>query len=1384
MEFANQQEKFYADGIDYAKLTISHDPSLAVTRYSSCFVECLNDLGKTIYTLLPGTGVQIATDDPDMEIVYGTVQEIVDPYTGRARLNTDSATIKYGSAIIPLEEGSETYVYFRKNEVISEQKINEIKTFENSCSCLGIDREPVFNQEVKVFGSLTSIFNSQIETLTGGGDLSEGVPPTILVPEEPLRISLAGIKVEDELVEGLQVDGDAINELVFDISFSEFPVPNGVQVSAQVVNLTEDIISVSSDLVTTTQKVESAISNSVKSYASINLREIPRGKPFEAYLVVSATYDELGTQSRTVTSCFLLSYNSDENSSAVISSLFSKKLYSMGVSPVGTEWTELAEMPIARSGHGLVSDGSGDLYAIGGLNSNSVLSECHRYDIGTNTWAAISSMPTARFGAQSIYVSGKIYVFGGYEYNEEFLRVEVSQAVEAYDTTLGTWEILTEMPSIDLGYVDQLSYGVANGTIQHISGVIYIFSGVRKISEDGSFVFYNDRILNYTIGTDTWGWTDEVGETEVSAYRRITPVSFVDGTNIVVFSGSSQSNDGDVSLLTSAYKFDTSGSTLSDANADFTDILVPSYKSGNTFVTSDKCYVVGGITSKTKGSRQTNSLDISATPYVDAAQNIPDLPESLTDIDLSLYSNTLYVAGGNRSGNDKDMVVIDATVENGRMFLNSRDHVTVNVELKNDDGELITDTVTVVARGYVQDKDKEGIEEFLVSDGNVKYEVVFAEDRKIVTGGKTSFVLKPRSDDVLKDLFETIQLNENSFAERYKVVVEILIDSDTRFGKTILNTTEETIDNDQAREDCVSIDSNLKIASLNVQNTTSETSFSLVPFLQRQGESAVVDVVTDDIWVNNVTKLNDEFLTSAGVVEKLAQLAVQIPFGNSPLYNALYEISLNQSMESNDGIEKIIYVFTDKEESFSSVTIDNSIAEVNAIDGPKEVPCILCNFSDVEYPSIHSLEKQTESNILNKIAFETNGQAVTVRNENVDETIKIISGKAKGSIGYGNAKYVYDFTEPVIVKSIQVNYDLYDNTGGYWYVSKSDNGQEFTDESKRLQPNELIDLEDFQTRYLEFDMHMFSGLSIANGEEYEAIATPSGPVITSILINYTPCKEDYIYVNSSTTDLDPSQVAIALNSNKDSNDNIEIKVGASTADTSNWLDFDTDPEPAIEDGGRVFLLRRQGVVEGVTLEPLDSVDDYMFQTRYGSWHEDATVAIYDSSDTSTPISSDNYKTLPNQGLIVFKEKQLGELYININNESQVKLAIKVTNKNSAKDYKLYNLGYIYTLRDEYSLVRAQDYVLVAVTQEIKVLFVADAGQKTLFSINDNVIKVRKTTTGMVWDDFGDNETVFDSVGQSVTFSAYSSSLDETASYTVTLDQVDPLKFTITGLGFV
>lgn len=1384
MEFSDKQEKFYTDGIDYAKLVISHDPNSAVTRYSSCFVECLNNLGKNIYTLLPGTGVQIATDDPDIEIIHGDVREITDPYTGRSRLETNNANISLGSAIVSLENGDETYVYLRKNDIVVDQKIESLQTFQNSCSCLGIDREAVFNKEIKVFGSLTSIFNSSIETLTGGGSMSEGVPPTILVPEEPLKVSLAGIKVDDELVEGLQIDGSTVNELVFDVSFSDFPVPDGVTVNAQVVNLIEDVLAVGSDSVTTTQKVDSDISDSVKSYASINLREIPRGKAFESYLIVSASYDELGTQSRTATSCFLISYNSDENSSDITSNLFSKKLYSVSTSPVGSSWSELSDMPIARSSHGLVSDGSGNLYALGGINSNSVLSACHKYDIGTDSWISIASMPTARFGFQSIYLSGKIYVFGGYFYNEELLKVEVSQAAEVYDVSSGTWEILTSMPSIDLGFVDNLEYGVASGVVEHVSGVIYILSGVRKISEDGSFTFYNDRILSYTISTDTWSWTDDIGPEEVSSYRRISPVSFVNGTEIVVFSGSSQSNDGEMSLLTTAYKFDTSGTTISDANSDFIDTLEPSYNAANAYVSSDTCYVIGGTTYKSRTSRKSDSLDISASPYDNAGDNLPDLPQALSDSRISIDSNTLYLSGGNRSGNDKDMVIIDAEIENPRMFLNSRDHVSVNVELKNDDGELITDTVTVVARGYVQNKNKEGIEEFLIANENVKYEVVFSEDKKIVSNGKASFVLSPRSDDVLEELFETIDLDEGKFSDRYKIIVEILVDSDTRFGKTILNTNNESIANSQEREDCVSIYNNLKISQLNINNTTSENSFSLVPLLQRQGQSGVVNVVTDDIWVNNVTKLNDKFLNSSEVSEKLADLAVQTPFGNSPLYNALYQIALDLSSESNDEIEKIIYAFTDKEESFSSVTLDDSIAEVNAIDGPKEVPCVICNFSDVEYPSVYSLQGQTSSASLNKIAFETNGQAVTVRNENIDELIKIISGKAKGSLGYGRAKYVHEFSEPVIIKSIRVNYDLYDNTGGYWFVSRSDDGQKFIDRSKRLAPNELVDLVDFQTRYLEFDMHMFSGLSVSNGEEYESIPTPSGPVITSIEINYTPCKEDYIFVNSSNTGLDPSQIVVALNSNMSSNDNIEIEIGASTSNSSNWFDFSTDPEPAISSGGRIFLLRRQGTVQNITLEPMDYVDGYIFKTRYGSWHKSANINIYDASDTSIKLPSSLYKTIPSKGLVVFKQKQLGDLYVNIDNDSQFNLAVKVNNKNSTKDYKLYSLGYLYTLRDHYSLVRAQDYVFVASNLETQILFSADLGQKALFDINDDIIKVTKIATGMVWDDFGQNETVFDVAGQIGAFTAYSPGIDRTVSYTVSLDQVDPLRFTITGLGFV
>jgi len=190
MEFQDKQQKFYTDGISYAKLTISHDPNTSVTRYASCFLECLNELGKTVYTLSPGTGVQIATDDPDVEIVYGSVVEIADPYTGRLRLDTSSSSTDFGSAIVPLENGDETSVYFRKNQDVSSQKINSISEFANPCDCLGNGRESVYDKEIKVVGSLTSIFGGEIETLTGGGSLSEGVPPTVLIPEEPSSLRM------------------------------------------------------------------------------------------------------------------------------------------------------------------------------------------------------------------------------------------------------------------------------------------------------------------------------------------------------------------------------------------------------------------------------------------------------------------------------------------------------------------------------------------------------------------------------------------------------------------------------------------------------------------------------------------------------------------------------------------------------------------------------------------------------------------------------------------------------------------------------------------------------------------------------------------------------------------------------------------------------------------------------------------------------------------------------------------------------------------------------------------------------------------------------------------------------------------------------------------
>jgi hypothetical protein len=143
--------------------------------------------------------------------------------------------------------------------------------------------------------------------------------------------------------------------------------------------------------------------------------------------------------------------------------------------PVADLWIVKASMPTARAFFG-VAVYENKIYCIGGEFASTGLNEV--YDPATDTWETKAPMPVQASGIQANTVGGKIYVIGGgvnYAYDPVTdswvsktpppseiaycfsavvgskicfsARENSSDVVQAYDTSIDSWSVLTASPT-------------------------------------------------------------------------------------------------------------------------------------------------------------------------------------------------------------------------------------------------------------------------------------------------------------------------------------------------------------------------------------------------------------------------------------------------------------------------------------------------------------------------------------------------------------------------------------------------------------------------------------------------------------------------------------------------------------------------------------------------------------------------------------------------------------------------------------------------------------------------------------------------------------------------------------------------------------------------
>lgn len=194
------------------------------------------------------------------------------------------------------------------------------------------------------------------------------------------------------------------------------------------------------------------------------------------------------------------------------------KLYVIGGRTFGTgnitecydinadSWSTLAPMPTARAAAAAAVVGNA-IYVMGGRTASAPggggeLATVERYDIATDTWSTVASLPSARSDFTAIAHGGKIYVFGGFA--PGFV---VIADVDVYNPTKDNWSTApTDMPTPR-----------ASLMVGKVGNNAYVIGG-----RDGSGLTGVNEVYNIT--KDTWS-TDtpmpagqEVGETGVYSH--------------------------------------------------------------------------------------------------------------------------------------------------------------------------------------------------------------------------------------------------------------------------------------------------------------------------------------------------------------------------------------------------------------------------------------------------------------------------------------------------------------------------------------------------------------------------------------------------------------------------------------------------------------------------------------------------------------------------------------------------------------------------------------------------------------------------------------------------------------------------------------------------
>ena len=168
-------------------------------------------------------------------------------------------------------------------------------------------------------------------------------------------------------------------------------------------------------------------------------------------------------------------------------------------------WTQRSNLPKALGGASFIFSLNNSIYVGGGgWGCSTHYADVYKYDINTDTWSAVASLPMARLGAVGTSDGNYGYIFGG-----ELSNGTTSDTIWRYDPITNSWTYLTTYPG----------GGRKWAFIVYHNNKLYVGTG-----QNNSNTCLND-FYSFDLSTNTWTTLANFPQNIYDSWAALDPVN-------------------------------------------------------------------------------------------------------------------------------------------------------------------------------------------------------------------------------------------------------------------------------------------------------------------------------------------------------------------------------------------------------------------------------------------------------------------------------------------------------------------------------------------------------------------------------------------------------------------------------------------------------------------------------------------------------------------------------------------------------------------------------------------------------------------------------------------------------------------------------------------